>query len=89
MTTKVLKIVFKLESNNKMTLTLSNPKEDITAQEINAFADDFIDSGIFAGGIGGGDVSPVSELVEAYYLEVTRTAIESSEPENAKKGGDK
>lgn len=80
MESKVLKIVFLCENDKTLTLTLTDPKDEITAQEVNDFASDFVDSGIFAVGTGA-DVASVLELKEAYYLEVVKTAIESSQPE--------
>lgn len=77
---KILKIVFNCENDKTLTLTLTNPKDDIAEEDITDFADNFVDSGIFAVGTGSA-VASVIGLKEAYYLETTKTPIESEEPE--------
>ena len=47
-TTKTLSMVFKNENGSNFTLTVDNPRENITAQEIQAAMDTVITKNIFA-----------------------------------------
>lgn len=69
-----LVIAFYCEDGSTKTLKMSNPKDDITQQDIISFADDFIDCGAFAFQSGEDLVLP-EELKEAYYHKVIETMI--------------
>lgn len=69
--TYVLKISFLLESGKTKTLTLADPKSNITSQEIKALAKNIIDNELllFAG-------SAPTELKEYYIYQTNTIPIE-------------
>lgn len=71
---KQLVIEFNLANEKVGKLTMDNPKDNITAQQITDFTDDFIDCGAFVFQHGDDFVTPV-EVKQAYYHNVMIAVI--------------
>lgn len=73
-TKKQLIIEFFLDNGNVGKLIMDNPKDNITAQQITDFTDDFIDCGAFAFQ-SGDDLWAPAEVKQAYYHNVMVAVI--------------
>lgn len=69
-TTKKLYIVFGLKNQRNMTISLDDPKEELTTEDVEPVAQSIVDTKFFAPG-----GSVVTSVKDAYIREVTTTDL--------------